>query len=77
MYKRQLLARAVPKVGSIANAESWLEYSIVVDVGIAFTPTMVVVEGSNMLVRPVQPVNALAPILVTLEGMATLVRPVH
>ena len=72
-----LLARAVPKVGSIANEASWFEYSIVVDVGIAFAPTMVVVEGSNMLVKPVQPANARSPILVTLLGIVTPVKPVQ
>jgi hypothetical protein len=56
--KALLLAREVPKVGSIANAESWFEYSIVVDVGNAFAPTMVWVEGSITLVRLVQPENA-------------------
>jgi hypothetical protein len=72
-----LLARAVPKVGSIANDESWFEYSIVVDEGIALAPTVVWVEGSTMLVKPVQPANADAPILVTLLGIVTLVKPVQ
>ena len=75
--KALLLARAVPKVESTANDESWFAYSIVVDEGIALAPTVVWVEGSTMLVKPVQPANADAPILVTLLGIVMLVRPVQ
>jgi hypothetical protein len=74
--KALLLARAVQKVGSIANAESWFEYSIVVDSGNAFAPTMVWVEGSSMLFRRV-PRKARSPILVTLLPIETLVKPLQ
>ncbi len=38
---------------------------------------LVTLLGISMLVRPVQPRNALTPTLVTLPEISMLVRPVH